>query len=176
MSMNIHAKPGTKVVFANPNNGNYHSQETARTYLEPGKVYTVARCDVEDWFTDVFLEEVPGIAFNSVMFDDAPQVTIERGGVLESVQEKKDQGGFVERLVIIQESGMYAGAPLPEMRIHELIPFNGKEFGKQRCALLNRHTDLPFYLTTALVRVYRGGQKEWKDADLEAEGLKPLED
>lgn len=67
--MKIDAQKGTKVVFMYPNNGYSHDQEIARKHLEKGKEYTVAQVDVGRYETDVYLKEVPGIVFNSVMFE-----------------------------------------------------------------------------------------------------------
>lgn len=67
--MDIHAKNGTKVVFANPGSGYEPEQELAKKHLKVGATYTVARTEVGSFHTKVFLEEIPGIAFNSVMFD-----------------------------------------------------------------------------------------------------------
>lgn len=68
--MDDHSAPGTKIVFAHPGNGYAHDQETAREHLEVGEVYTVERTEVGRWHTDVFIKEVPGVAFNSPMFDE----------------------------------------------------------------------------------------------------------
>lgn len=70
INMDIHAKNGSKVVFYHPANGYTHHQETAAKHLEVGQEYTVDYTDVGGYHTDVFLIEVPGVAFNSVMFDD----------------------------------------------------------------------------------------------------------
>lgn len=69
--MNIYAKGGSKVRFAHPNDGHAHNRELAKKHLEVNKVYTVNYTDVSDWHTDVYLREIPGIAFNSVLFEDA---------------------------------------------------------------------------------------------------------
>ena len=68
--MDIYAQPGTKVVFANPDAGYEHHQETAKKHLTVDAEYTVDRIDAGNWHTDVYFEEVPGVPFNSVMFDD----------------------------------------------------------------------------------------------------------
>ena len=68
--MNIHAKKGDKVIYKHPNSGYKHHQETARKHLVLNQVYTVERTEVGDWHTDVYLQEVPGIAFNSAHFED----------------------------------------------------------------------------------------------------------
>lgn len=69
--MDIYAKKGHKVVFANPNSGYVGHQKMARKYLTLGKTYTVEKTAVSPWHTDVYLVEVPGIGFNSVLFEDA---------------------------------------------------------------------------------------------------------
>lgn len=68
--MNIHAKKGELVVFTHPDAGYDSHQEKARKFLEEGKTYTVERTVVDAWHTDVYLQEVPGEAFNSVHFSD----------------------------------------------------------------------------------------------------------
>lgn len=69
--MNIYAKSGHKVIFKHPNYGYENDQETARKHLKVGGKYTVENTSVDTWKTDVYLKEVPGIAFNSVLFEDA---------------------------------------------------------------------------------------------------------
>jgi len=68
--MDIYAKPGTEIIFNHPSNGYDHDQEEAKNHLILGSVYTVERTVVHSWHTDVYLKEVPGISFNSVLFDD----------------------------------------------------------------------------------------------------------
>ena len=75
--MDIYSKVGTKVIFAYPDSGYPHHQKTAAEHLELGRVYTVERIDVGGFHTDVFLAEVPGVAFNSVLFEHSVQ-TIHR--------------------------------------------------------------------------------------------------
>jgi hypothetical protein len=70
MSMDIHAKPGTKIKFAFPNAGYEPDQELARKHLKVGKIYTVAYTSVHRNYTNVYLKEVPGVKFNSVLFND----------------------------------------------------------------------------------------------------------
>ena len=69
--MNIYAERGSKVRFANPTAGYEFDQEQCRKLLTLGAVYTVASTDVERFSTAVQLKEVPGVRFNSVMFEDA---------------------------------------------------------------------------------------------------------
>lgn len=68
--MNILSRPGTKVVFENPQNGHPEDRELAREYLEVGHTYTVEKMKVDRWHSEVFLEEIPGIAFNTVLFEN----------------------------------------------------------------------------------------------------------
>lgn len=71
MSINVRASPGTKVIFSNPDAGYVIDQENAREHLKVGKKYTVAYTRVRSWHTDVFLKEVDGVSFNSVLFEEA---------------------------------------------------------------------------------------------------------
>ncbi len=68
--MNIYAKRGTEVVFAHPDAGYLAHQKQGKKYLIPGQTYIVERTVVSPWHTDVYLEEVPGQSFNSVMFEE----------------------------------------------------------------------------------------------------------
>ncbi|MDO8558373.1 MAG: hypothetical protein Q7S09_04280 [bacterium] len=69
--MNIYAKPGSRVVFSHPNNGYPGDQKNAQRHLQVGHTYTVERTEVHSFSTRVFLQEVPGTFFNSVLFEDA---------------------------------------------------------------------------------------------------------
>ena len=70
----IHVDRGKKVVFHGL--GGYHCDRiVAYQQLNVGHIYTVDKTVVDNWHTDVFLIEVPGISFNSVLFDE-----IIRGG------------------------------------------------------------------------------------------------
>lgn len=69
--MDIYSPEGTKVIFNHPESGYNHHIETAKKHLEVGKEYTIDHTDVGDWHTGVYLKEIPGVAFNSVMFDEA---------------------------------------------------------------------------------------------------------
>ncbi len=69
-SMNILAAPGTKVRFSFPNNGYEPDQQLAGKHLTVGAEYTVAGTEVGGWRTEVSLAEVPGLRFNSVLFED----------------------------------------------------------------------------------------------------------
>jgi len=67
--MDIYAEPGTKVRFAYPDNGYDFHKKVAAKHLTEGEIYTVKITDVGSFHTDVYLNEVPGVAFNSVMFE-----------------------------------------------------------------------------------------------------------
>jgi hypothetical protein len=67
-SMNIYAKEGDKVVCQTLRAG--YTNDFEKKHLEIGKQYTVERTVVYNWRTEVFLKEIPGIAFNSVFFKD----------------------------------------------------------------------------------------------------------
>ena len=71
--MNIYAKSGHKVVVTEEGmrSGYEPHIAIAKQYLTVGKVYTVDRTVVDNYHTDVFLQEIPGVAFNSVHFEDA---------------------------------------------------------------------------------------------------------
>lgn len=60
---------GDKVVYKNPDNGYTHDQEKAREHLELGQTYTLDHVDIDAFYTAFYLIEVPGIAFNSVLFE-----------------------------------------------------------------------------------------------------------
>jgi hypothetical protein len=71
--MNIYAKEGHKVIVTEIGiNSGYDSHiEKAHSYLKVGQTYTVDYTKVGSWHTDVFLKEIPNVAFNSVHFEDA---------------------------------------------------------------------------------------------------------
>ena len=69
MSMDINATPGTKVSYHNPNAGWASDGKNADVHLLTGEVYTVKKIDIRDWMTHVWLEEIPDVSFNSVMFN-----------------------------------------------------------------------------------------------------------
>lgn len=71
-SMDIYAKPGTRVRFTGQ--GGYdHHKEHAGKFLTVDSIYTVAGTTVSAWHTDVYLEEFPKEGFNSVMFVEVSQ-------------------------------------------------------------------------------------------------------
>ncbi len=68
--MNVGAKKGDKVICRCPDSGNLGDQERAKKHLVLGMVYTVERIVVSGYRTDVYLQEVEGVPFNSVQFDN----------------------------------------------------------------------------------------------------------
>ena len=94
-------------------------------------------------------------------------------GIFFNREVEVDDEGFIEIPVIVQESGLYAGAPPAELRIHSTGAFGDDEFNKQYTAKLNRRTDLPFYLATAKVKIVSELTKITDD-DLKELGIEPL--
>ncbi len=63
----FNTEPGTKIYYVSQ--GGYpHQQQAADKLLAQGVPYTVETVDVHNYHTDIYLEEFPGIPFNSVMF------------------------------------------------------------------------------------------------------------
>ena len=96
-----------------------------------------------------------------------------RFGIFGGSKVVREDDGSIEIPVIIQESGLYGGAPPAELMIHEVGAFGDDDFNKAYVASLNRKTDLPFYLAKAKVRIV-GKIEKFTDEDLEKLGIKPL--
>lgn len=94
---------------------------------------------------------------------------------LAEIKKKWDERKPIERLCIVQESGVQLG-PLSgryERHIVEFIPQDDEEFGKQWCAKRNERTDLPYYLTKVEVKVI--GQMElYTHKELADQNIPPL--
>lgn len=75
MSMNIYSQKGDRVIYNNPRNGYQHDQNKAAKYLTVGQTYTVAHTLVDSFSTTVWLNEVTGVGFNSVLFSDSPKIS-----------------------------------------------------------------------------------------------------
>lgn len=69
-SIRSDAYKGCKVRYLNAN-GYDHDTISANQYLTPGQMYTIDFEIVDRWQTDLYLQEVEGIGFNSVMFKNA---------------------------------------------------------------------------------------------------------
>ena len=75
--MNIYAKNGHRVRCTKISNGVQYDTEIAKRHLLLNEEYTVEETHVYNWLTHVFLQEFPGIAFNSVFFDDVEEQSLE---------------------------------------------------------------------------------------------------
>lgn len=82
-------------------------------------------------------------------------------------------GPPIERLCIVQESGMQLFSGRYEPMLAKFIPFDDETFAKQYVADLNAHTDLPWYLVKVEVKIV-GPLEEWTNAKLLEAGIKPL--
>jgi hypothetical protein len=64
----LHCKHGDKIRFTG--NGGYESDKfRADKYLTVDEIYTLDIIDMGDYFSDVYLVEVPHIDFNTCMFE-----------------------------------------------------------------------------------------------------------
>lgn len=68
--MNIYAPKGHKVVFLNKGGLTHHKEYALEKGLIEGNIYTVEKTDVDNFHTDVFLQEVESHGFNSVLFEN----------------------------------------------------------------------------------------------------------
>jgi hypothetical protein len=66
--MDIESAPGTKVVFAYPNNGYGGDRTHAAEHLKVGETYTVKYTSVGQSHSSVYLHEIPNTCFNTVQF------------------------------------------------------------------------------------------------------------
>lgn len=97
-------------------------------------------------------------------------------GIFGTGKVVRDEDGFIEIPVIIQESGLFVGSPPPELRIHEMGVIEEDEFNRQYVAKLNKRADLPFLLGKALVRVIPGSQRLYTEESNLKDGIEPLSD
>ena len=68
-TMNIYALEDEEVIFIQSDCYFETQRNAAERYLEIGKRYTVDHTEVNSFYTDVYLKEFPGVAFNSVQFE-----------------------------------------------------------------------------------------------------------
>lgn len=68
--MNIYARCGDKVIYMHPTYGYISDQDQCRKHLVLEAPYTIERISIGRSHTNVYLQEIPGVAFNSVMFID----------------------------------------------------------------------------------------------------------
>lgn len=69
--MNIFSLKGhrVKVTESSAKNGTDYDTRKVKDYLEIDKIYKVERTEVGAWRTDVYLQEIPDVTFNSVNFE-----------------------------------------------------------------------------------------------------------
>lgn len=75
--MNIYSKHGDKIIFDHPNYGWENDQKIAKDHLVIGEIYTVDRISIDRSQSKVFLIEVDGIPFNTVLFSNITKATYE---------------------------------------------------------------------------------------------------
>jgi len=75
--MNIYAINGHKIKCTYLDLGYNYQIERAHKHLKLGQVYTVDYTEVHNESTDVFLLEIPDIAFNSTCFEDVQAQSVE---------------------------------------------------------------------------------------------------
>ncbi len=68
--MNIYALKGHKVRCTQLDSPYEYQTERAKKHLEIGKVYSVERTEVRSSSTNVVLQEIPNVEFNSTLFED----------------------------------------------------------------------------------------------------------
>ncbi len=69
LTIAIDSPSGTRARAKWLDSGYPHHAECARKHLKQNAIYTVDRTEIDDWHTDVYLKEIPGIAFNHVHFE-----------------------------------------------------------------------------------------------------------
>ena len=62
-------RPGDIAEFNSPKNGFFYDIKVAAQHLTKGKSYIVAKKEVHNWHTKIWLEEIPDVQFNSCFFD-----------------------------------------------------------------------------------------------------------
>lgn len=67
----------TKIMFTGKN-GRDHELSEAKGVLEVGHIYTVAKIEVGDWSSEVWLHEVDDLSFNTVHFKLVEEDGIDR--------------------------------------------------------------------------------------------------
>ena len=70
--MSLETKPGVKLLVTSESikNGTDDDKVNADLYLRPKRKYTLKKIVVHDWHTDIWVEEIPGVKFNSVQFEN----------------------------------------------------------------------------------------------------------
>lgn len=68
--MNIYSLKGHKVICKKLHNGYDYHKENAIKYLQIDAIYTIEKTVINKYCTNVYLQEIPNIEFNSVFFED----------------------------------------------------------------------------------------------------------
>jgi hypothetical protein len=58
-----------KAIFQYPDNGYDYDQVLAKKHLKLGDTYHVSKIVEHGWHTVYFFKEIPGVGFNSVLFE-----------------------------------------------------------------------------------------------------------
>ena len=87
-----------------------------------------------------------------------------------------NEDGSVNGWVITQETGCQGGSMLPrESYIQEcFFGSEAEEMAYTICAMMNRKTDLPYYVAEAKIKI-TGKEEKITDTDLEDIGFEPLD-
>lgn len=75
--MDIQSEAGTRVRYAHPEGGYPTAIRHAKKHLVLGLIYTVARTEVHEWHTDVFLEGFID-PFTSCLFDGVDENAVDK--------------------------------------------------------------------------------------------------
>ncbi len=74
-------------------------------------------------------------------------------GIFGDGKVEVDENGFMNVIVIVQESGLYGGASPRELRIRDAFSPQEIEGAKEIINDLNKNTDLPYYLYEAKIKI-----------------------
>jgi hypothetical protein len=67
--------PGDYVRYSLPNNGTTDDQYLAESRLTLNAIYQIEHISRGDWCTDLYLEKIPSVSFNSVLFESVKVIT-----------------------------------------------------------------------------------------------------
>lgn len=68
--MDINTKPGKKIKYNLPGNGEKEDKTSAAEYLMVNRIYTIKEIFAGDYRTEIRLKEHPNLTFNSVLFSN----------------------------------------------------------------------------------------------------------
>lgn len=74
MQLDIHNNTKRKVRCVSNYDGGWWACRLNASLLEVGKVYNLTYIDVHNWYSEVYLKEIPGKTFNSVLFEEVEEV------------------------------------------------------------------------------------------------------